>query len=207
VRQGTRRILEDSGRIEVVAEAADGEQALAASSTTTPTSRSSTSACPAQRHRGHPPHQGQPHPHVSVLVLTVHDDDQYVFALLEAGAAGYLLKDVEGHELVHAVEAVHAGESVLHPAITHKVLTRLARGEHPTLRRRSADRARARGARARRHGGCPTRRSPRARLERADRRGAPEPGVPQARGRLAHRSGAPRPAPRLVRPRRPGGPP
>jgi len=67
------------------------------------------------------------HPATAVLVLTAYDDDQYIFALLEAGAAGYLLKDVHASELVKAVRAVHAGESVLHPAVARKVISRFAR--------------------------------------------------------------------------------
>jgi DNA-binding NarL/FixJ family response regulator len=132
VREGTRRILEDSGHIEVVAEAADGEQALAAVDTHDPDVALVDIGLPRLNGIEVTRRIKATHPHVGVLVLTVHDDDQYVFALLEAGAAGYLLKDVEGHELVHAVEAVHAGESVLHPAITHKVLGRLTRGEQGT---------------------------------------------------------------------------
>jgi DNA-binding NarL/FixJ family response regulator len=63
-------------------------------------------------------------PSVAVLVLTAYDNDQYVTALLEAGAAGYLLKDIKGRELIDAVRAVNAGESVLHPKIARKVLNR-----------------------------------------------------------------------------------
>jgi DNA-binding NarL/FixJ family response regulator len=66
------------------------------------------------------------HPTTAVLVLTAYDDDEYVFALLEAGAAGYLLKDVPVNELVKAVRAVHAGESVLHPSVARKVIDRFA---------------------------------------------------------------------------------
>jgi DNA-binding NarL/FixJ family response regulator len=66
------------------------------------------------------------HPNTAVLILTAYDDDQYVFALLEAGAAGYLLKDVPSAELVRAARAVYAGEPVLHPAIARKVLARFA---------------------------------------------------------------------------------
>ena len=58
------------------------------------------------------------------MILTAYDDDQFVFSLLEAGAAGYLLKSVRGRELIDAVRAVYAGESVLHPAIARKVLNR-----------------------------------------------------------------------------------
>jgi NarL family two-component system response regulator LiaR len=72
-------------------------------------------------------------PATAVLVLTAYDDDQYVFALLEAGAAGYLLKDVYTDELIKAIRAVHAGESVLHPAIARKVVNRFAQ---PTEKRR-----------------------------------------------------------------------
>lgn len=129
VREGTLRILEATGDIVVVAEAADGHEAVVA----------------VEQHRpdvaiidiGMPGISGieatrrikATQPRVSVLVLTMHDDEQFIFAMLEAGAAGYLLKDVDGHQLVQAVEAIHAGESVLHPAVTHTVLARLASGE------------------------------------------------------------------------------
>ena len=58
------------------------------------------------------------------MILTSYDNDEYVFALLEAGAAGYLLKDVDSQEVVDAVRAVYAGESVLHPVIARKVISR-----------------------------------------------------------------------------------
>jgi len=66
-------------------------------------------------------------PGISVLILSAYDDDQFVFSLLEAGAAGYLLKSVRGQEIVDAVRAVYSGESVLHPAVARKVLNRFAR--------------------------------------------------------------------------------
>jgi DNA-binding NarL/FixJ family response regulator len=66
------------------------------------------------------------HPDIAVLFLTAYDDDQFVFGLLEAGAAGYLLKSVRGRELIEAVRQIHAGESVLHPTIARKVLNRFA---------------------------------------------------------------------------------
>ena len=64
------------------------------------------------------------YPSIAVLILSAYDDDQFVFSLLEAGAAGYLLKSVRGKELVEAVRQVYAGESVLHPPIARKVLNR-----------------------------------------------------------------------------------
>ena len=126
VRQGTRRILEDGDRIVVVGEAADGAEAVALVERHDPDVAIIDIGMPGVNGIEATRQIKATHPQVGVLALTVHDDDQYVFALLDAGAAGYLLKDVEGAELVRAVEAVHAGESVLHPAITQKVLARLA---------------------------------------------------------------------------------
>ncbi len=57
-----------------------------------------------------------------MLILTAYDDDEYVFALLKAGAAGYLLKNVCGDELVRAIKAIHQGEPVLDPLIARKVM-------------------------------------------------------------------------------------
>ncbi len=62
------------------------------------------------------------HPETSVLVLTVHDDEEYVAAMLNAGAAGYLLKSVFGEELVQSIRAVRLGEFVLDPQVGRRVL-------------------------------------------------------------------------------------
>jgi len=63
-------------------------------------------------------------PSAVILVLTAYDYEQYIFPLLAAGAAGYLLKDVSSRELINAIQTVYRGESVLHPAIARKVLGR-----------------------------------------------------------------------------------
>jgi DNA-binding NarL/FixJ family response regulator len=63
-------------------------------------------------------------PNTAVLILTAYDDDSYVLGLLEAGAAGYLLKSARGQDLVDAVRAIRAGESVLHPHIIEQLLKR-----------------------------------------------------------------------------------
>ncbi|MBI4201084.1 MAG: response regulator, partial [Chloroflexi bacterium] len=64
------------------------------------------------------------HPDIPILVLTASDEDFDVFPALQAGAAGYMLKVVGSEELVEAVRAVVRGESVLHPIVTRKVLSR-----------------------------------------------------------------------------------
>jgi len=63
-------------------------------------------------------------PGARVLILTAYDYEQYIFPLLEAGAAGYLLKDVSSRELITAINTVHRGDVVLHPAIARKVMWR-----------------------------------------------------------------------------------
>lgn len=130
VREGTRRILDATSSIHVVGEAADGEAAVAAVARYEPDVAIVDIGMPGLNGIEATKRIKADHPQVSVLILTVHDDEQFIFAVLEAGAAGYLLKDVEGHQLVQAVEAIHAGESVLHPTVTHKVLARLSTGDH-----------------------------------------------------------------------------
>lgn len=135
VREGTRRILEASNTVSVVAEAADGREAVEAVDRDEPDVAIIDIAMPGINGIEATRRIKQNHPRVSVLVLSMHDDDQFIFAVLEAGAAGYLLKDVAGHQLINAVEAVHAGESVLHPTVAHKVLTRLASGSEQNRHR------------------------------------------------------------------------
>jgi DNA-binding NarL/FixJ family response regulator len=64
-------------------------------------------------------------PNVQVLVLTTFDEDELVFRSIEAGAAGYLLKDVGSDALADAVRAAHRGESPLQPSVARKLLGRL----------------------------------------------------------------------------------
>jgi DNA-binding NarL/FixJ family response regulator len=59
-----------------------------------------------------------------VLVLTQYDNKEYIFTMLKAGVAGYILKKAAGTELVSAIRAVHSGESFLHPAVARTVVDR-----------------------------------------------------------------------------------
>ena len=69
-------------------------------------------------------------PQTQVLMLTSFADDQALFASIMAGAAGYVLKQIRGDELVRAIRAVGAGQSLLDPAVTTGVLDRLRKGKH-----------------------------------------------------------------------------
>ena len=124
VREGTRHILEQEQDLEVVAEAADGGEAVELATELKPDVAIIDIAMPHVDGIEATRRIKELCPGIGVLILSAYDDDQFVFNLLEAGAAGYLLKDVHGRELVDAVRAVHAGESVLHPSITRKVLNR-----------------------------------------------------------------------------------
>ena len=133
VREGTRELLEQEEDIEVVAEAGDGEEAVHLAVVHRPDIAIMDISMPRLNGIEATKQIKALHPATAVLVLTAYDDDQYVFALLEAGAAGYLLKDVQASELVKAVRAVYNGESVLHPAIARKVINRFAQpgGKRP----------------------------------------------------------------------------
>jgi NarL family two-component system response regulator LiaR len=126
VRQGTRELLEQEEDMEVVAEAGDGEEAVQLATRQRPDVAIMDIAMPRLNGIEATRQIKALRPATAVLVLTAYDDDQYIFALLEAGAAGYLLKDVHADELIKAIRAVNAGESVLHPAIARKVINRFA---------------------------------------------------------------------------------
>jgi two-component system, NarL family, response regulator LiaR len=124
VREGTRTLLEREKDMVVVGEASDGEEAVKLIEQLKPDvaildiSMPKLSGIEVTR-------RVKPNlPSLAILILSAYDNDEYVFALLEAGAAGYLLKDIPGHEIVEAVRSVHAGESVLHPSIARKVIQR-----------------------------------------------------------------------------------
>ena len=124
VRDGTHRILEQEADLDVVAEAGDGEEAVRLATSFKPDVAIIDISMPKLDGIEATRQIKALCPDVTVLILTAYDDDQFIFSLLEAGAAGYLLKSVRGHELIDAVRAVHAGESVLHPSVARKVLNR-----------------------------------------------------------------------------------
>jgi len=126
VREGTRQILEQEPDLTVVAEAADGEETVSLAGDYKPDVAIIDISMPKLDGIEATKQIKKLYPTIAVLILTAYDDDQFIFSLLEAGAAGYLLKTVRGRELVDAVRAVYAGESVLHPAIARKVLNRFA---------------------------------------------------------------------------------
>jgi DNA-binding NarL/FixJ family response regulator len=127
VRGGLRMILEAEPDIEVVGEAADGREAIALTADRRPDvvlmdvrmpGLDGVQATRVIAERGS----------ARVLMLTTFDLDQLVADAVHAGASGFLLKDVRPDDLVHAVRAVHAGDTLLAPAITRRLLQRFANG-------------------------------------------------------------------------------
>ena len=124
VRAGLRLIVNAESDLRVVAEAEDGEQAVAEAARVRPdvvlmdirmprmdgiaATRAILEALPGAR----------------VLMLTTFDLDEYVFAGLQAGASGFLLKDVPPAELLFAIRSVHAGDSVVAPSATRRLIDR-----------------------------------------------------------------------------------
>jgi NarL family two-component system response regulator LiaR len=132
VREGTRTLLEREPDMEVVGEAADGEEALRLLERLKPDVGILDISMPKLSGIEVTRQIKARLPSIAILILTAYDNDEYVFALLEAGAAGYLLKDVPSREVVDAVRAVFSGESVLHPSIARKVIQRAIAGSAKT---------------------------------------------------------------------------
>jgi DNA-binding NarL/FixJ family response regulator len=124
VRESMRRLLEKQPDLKVVGEAADGSQLIELAGKLNPDVIVTDVAMPDVNGIEATKRIKELHPSIAILILTAYDFDQYVFALLEAGASGYLLKDICSQELLDGIYEVHKGHSVLHPAIARKITQR-----------------------------------------------------------------------------------
>jgi DNA-binding NarL/FixJ family response regulator len=124
LRQGTRQLLEHESDMDVVGEASDGAEAVELVTKLKPDVVIIDVAMPGMNGIEATKKIKEILPGTKILVLTGYDYDEYIFSLLEIGAAGYLLKDVSGDELVGAIRAVYNGEPVLHPTVMRKLMDR-----------------------------------------------------------------------------------
>ncbi|MCZ7531495.1 MAG: response regulator transcription factor [Acidimicrobiia bacterium] len=125
VRRGLREMLEADGHLDVVGEASTAAEALSRIPPTRPDvavldvrlpDGNGVDVCREVR---------SSHPEIQCLILTSFSDDEALFQAIMAGAAGYVLKQVRGSDLVDAIRRVAAGQSLLDPAVTARVLERL----------------------------------------------------------------------------------
>jgi NarL family two-component system response regulator LiaR len=121
-RQGIRRLIEDEKGVTVIGEASDGEEAVQMVTDLRPDIVIMDIAMPKLNGIEATRQIKLLSPRTAVLILSAYDDDEYVFALLKVGAAGYLLKNVSGDELTRAIRAVYKGEPVLDPMVARKVM-------------------------------------------------------------------------------------
>lgn len=120
-RQGTRHMLEQSAYAVVVGEAGTGEQTLDLVNRLRPDLAIIDVRMPGLNGIEVVRQMKAASPRTEAVILTAFDDDEYVLALMQAGALGYLLKTARPSALVDAIRRVHAGEPVLDPAVAAKV--------------------------------------------------------------------------------------
>lgn len=122
VRAGTRSLLEGQPDIEVVGEAAGGEEAIEKAKELRPDLVLMDIAMPGMNGIEATRRIKEALPDTSVLVLSMHDDEEFFFPVLRAGASGYILKEAEPQELLYAIRTVHMGHIFLSPAVATALL-------------------------------------------------------------------------------------
>jgi DNA-binding NarL/FixJ family response regulator len=131
MRAGLRGVLSSDERIEVVGEAADGRDAAYRTRLLRPdvilmdVRMSDLDGIAATRE------VLAEFPDVKVVILTTFEEDDYIFGALSAGASGFLLKRTSPEELIAAIHTIHAGDSLLSPSVTSRVIERTARRPPP----------------------------------------------------------------------------
>ncbi len=121
-REGVRALLGSVQEVEVVGEANDGEEAIAQANDLKPSVILMDLKMPGMNGIDATRRIHETHPNIGVLVITMFDDDDSVFAAIRAGARGYLLKDADKDEVVRAIVAVERGEAIFSPAIAQRMM-------------------------------------------------------------------------------------
>ena len=133
LRQGIRNFLSLEPDFEIVGEAADGEKAIEQTSALLPDLVLLDINMPKANGIEVAARLKELCPSVRVLALTIHDDENYMMKMIQSGAAGYLLKDVEPSMMVQAIRKVYAGESYVEPSLTKKLFSGITSREEQKL--------------------------------------------------------------------------
>lgn len=126
-REGLRRILSMEPDFEIIGEYGDGQQLLAACEEKQPDVVILDINMPVENGVVATEKLRDRYPDIKIIILSIHDDESYVFETLRKGASGYLLKDMDSSELVHAIRSVHEGYAYIHPKVTGKLINQLRR--------------------------------------------------------------------------------
>lgn len=125
-RRGLRQVLEEEPDIEVVAEAGDGEQAVEVVVEHTPDVVVMDVRMPVKSGIEATADLKAQMPDLSVLMLTISDDEDDLYQAIKSGANGYLLKEISIDEIGNAVRSVHGGQSLISPSMASKLLNEFA---------------------------------------------------------------------------------
>ncbi len=125
LREGIRALLEDYADLTIVGEADDGRKAVELAGQLEPDIVLMDISMPVLNGIEATRQIKRDYPHVHVLVLTMHESEEYVSQLLAAGASGYVIKSAASSELVQALRAVAAGQNYISPAVTRVLVESL----------------------------------------------------------------------------------
>ena len=123
VREGLRSLLDVQADIEVAGEARDGQEVVEMAEALKPDIILMDVTMPVMNGLDATRLIKQRDPEVKILILTMHEGDEYFFKLLDAGASGYLIKGCSSGELISALRAVQQGDVFLYPTMTKKLLS------------------------------------------------------------------------------------
>jgi two-component system, NarL family, response regulator LiaR len=133
VRQALKSLLETRANMKIIAEAANGEEAVNLAAKLQPRVIIMDIGMPVMNGLEATRKIKARNPNIAILVLTVHTDREHILGILDAGAAGYLTKVVFGDDVIRAIEAIVAGEAVLTPMILQQILRSVPREPDKTL--------------------------------------------------------------------------
>jgi len=126
-REGVKRIINMENDLEVVGECGDGIQVIELCNELKPDIVLMDINMPVENGVAATEKLKEIFPMINIIILSIHDDESYVFETLRKGASGYLLKDMEAEALIIAIRAVVAGHAYIHPKVTGKLINQLRR--------------------------------------------------------------------------------